>query len=79
MSKTKGADLKLRPIRSSRDHREALAQVERLCGASPGTPEGTTLDALATLIVAYEHERFPVDPPSKIRKGGIQKTKKTNV
>lgn len=60
------SDIELRPIHSSRDHREALAQVERLWGAAPGTPEGTALDILATLIVAYEHEKFPVGRPNPI-------------
>jgi len=59
-------DLELRPIHCARDHREALAQIERLWGAEPGTAKGEALDILATLVVAYEREKFPVGPPNPI-------------
>lgn len=59
-------DLVIKPIRSERDHREALAQIERLWGADPGTREGATLDALATLVSVYEKEMFPIGPPDPI-------------
>lgn len=56
----------IRPIRSEADHASALADVERLWGAKAGTPEGDRLDVLATLIDAYENERYPMDPPDPI-------------
>src|SRR6201988_4947289 len=56
----------LKPIRSKVDHRNALAEVERLWGAKSGTPAGDRLDVLATLIDAYEAEHFPIDPPDPI-------------
>lgn len=58
------ADLK--PIRSDADYDAALAEVERLWGAKNGTPDGDRLDVLATLIDAYEAERYPIDPPDPI-------------
>jgi HTH-type transcriptional regulator / antitoxin HigA len=58
------ADVK--PIRSDADYGAALAEVERLWGAKAGTPRGDRLDVLATLIDAYEAERFPFDPPDPI-------------
>jgi len=56
----------LRPIRSEADYRAALSEVERLWGSRTGTPEGDRLDILATLIDAYEEQRYPVDPPDPI-------------
>jgi HTH-type transcriptional regulator/antitoxin HigA len=56
----------LRPIRNEDDYDAALAEVERLWGAAAGTPEGDRLDVLATLISAYEDERYPMDPPDPI-------------
>jgi HTH-type transcriptional regulator / antitoxin HigA len=56
----------LKPIRSEADHAAALAQVERLWGAKPGTPEGDRLDVLATLIDAYEAEHHALDPPDPV-------------
>jgi HTH-type transcriptional regulator / antitoxin HigA len=56
----------VRPIRSEDDYEAALAEVERLWGARSDTPEGDRLDVLATLIDAYETERYPMDPPDPI-------------
>ena len=56
----------LKPLRSERDYERALGDVERLWGAKAGTPNGDRLDILATLIDAYESERYPMDPPDPI-------------
>jgi HTH-type transcriptional regulator / antitoxin HigA len=59
-----GAEVK--PIRSRRDHEDALREVERLWGAKAKTRAGDRLDVLATLIDAYEAEHYPMDPPDPI-------------
>lgn len=56
----------LRPIRSRADYTKALAELERLWGASKDTPRGDRLDILATLIDAYETEHFPIDAPDPV-------------
>ena len=56
----------LKPIRTERDHDAALAEIDRLWGAKPGTPAGDRLDILATLVDAYENEHYPMDPPDPI-------------
>src|ERR671936_1894887 len=56
----------VRPIRTKRDHKSALKEIERLWGAKTGTPEGDRLDVLATLVDAYEAEHYPMDPPDPI-------------
>ncbi len=56
----------VKPIRNTKDHAAALAEVERLWGAKSGTPDGDRLDVLATLIDAYEAAHYPMDPPDPI-------------
>jgi len=53
--------MELKPIVTDDDHREALAEIDRLWNAEPGTPEDNKLDALATLVVAYEEKRWPIE------------------
>ncbi len=48
------------PIRTDKDHRAALAEIEKLWGASSGTPEGDKLDVLVTLVETYEERRWPL-------------------
>jgi len=55
------------PIRSARDLREALARMEVLWGAKPGTPHGDELDVLADLVEAYESRHHPIGPGSGLR------------
>ena len=57
---------KIKPIRSDTDHAEAMAEIKRLWGAAPETPEGDRLDVLLTLVDAYEAHRYPIDPPDPI-------------
>jgi len=38
------AIMQIRPIRTDKDHRAALAEIEKLWGASIGTPAGDKLD-----------------------------------
>ncbi len=52
--------MNVRPIRSEPDYEEALAEIERLFDAVPGTPEGDRLDVLITLVEAYEAEHYPI-------------------
>jgi HTH-type transcriptional regulator / antitoxin HigA len=50
--------MEIRPIRTDKDHRAALAEIEKLWGASNGTPEGDKLDILVTLVENYEERRW---------------------
>ena len=56
----------VRPIRTNADHEKALFELARLWGAKSGTREGDRLDVLATLVDAYEAERYPMDPPDPV-------------
>jgi len=56
--------MQIRPIQTDKDHRAALAEIEKLWGASIGTPEGDKLDTLATLVETYEERRWPLSRQS---------------
>jgi HTH-type transcriptional regulator/antitoxin HigA len=49
----------IRPIRNDKDHRRALAAIEKLWGATVSTPAGDKLDVLVTLVETYEERRWP--------------------
>ncbi|MDE1916825.1 MAG: transcriptional regulator [Sphingomonadales bacterium] len=53
-------DYTIRPIRNDEDHRAALAAIESLWDAEPGTDDFDRLDLLTTLVEAYEDKRWPV-------------------
>jgi len=56
----------IKRIDTKRNYEAALSEIERLWGSKAGTPEGDRLDALATLIEAYEAEHYPMDPPGPL-------------
>jgi HTH-type transcriptional regulator/antitoxin HigA len=54
------------PIRTKRDHRRALKEIEGLMGAKRSTPEGDRLDVLVTLVEAWEAKHIPIDLPDPV-------------
>jgi HTH-type transcriptional regulator/antitoxin HigA len=56
----------IKPIHSAADHAAALAKIESLWEAKPGTRDGDTLEVLATLVEAYEREHTPILPPDPV-------------
>jgi HTH-type transcriptional regulator / antitoxin HigA len=48
------------PIRTEAEYDAALADVEELLDATPGTPEGDRLDLLVTLIEDYEARHWAI-------------------
>jgi len=53
-------------IKTEADYEAALARLDELLDAEPGTAEGDEFELWATLISAYEEEAFPVDLPDPI-------------
>lgn len=53
--------MEIHPIRTEKDYEAAVAEIERLWGAEPGTDDGDKLDILATLVEKYENEHWPID------------------
>jgi len=56
----------IRPIRNENDYDEALAEIDRLMGVDPGTPESDRLEVLVTLVERYESEHWAMDAPDPI-------------
>jgi HTH-type transcriptional regulator/antitoxin HigA len=54
------------PIKSQRDYRRVLKEVEGLMTARRNTPEGDRLDVLVTLIEAWERKHYPLDLPDPV-------------
>lgn len=55
-----------KPIRTEKQHRAALEEIERLWAARPGTPAHDRLEVLATLVEDYEETHHPVYPPDPV-------------
>ena len=56
----------IRPIKTNEDYEMALSRLSELMDASRGTPQGDELDILATLVDAYESQRFPIETPDPV-------------
>ncbi len=60
--------MKIKPIRTKKEHKVALARVHDLMELDPaeGTPELDELELLAMVVEEYEDEHEPVLPPNPI-------------
>jgi HTH-type transcriptional regulator / antitoxin HigA len=56
----------LNPIRNDEGHAEALAAIEDLWHAEPGTPDHDRLEVLAILVDDYESRRWPIEPADPV-------------
>jgi len=57
----------IRPIKTARDYKDALREIESLMDARRGTPRGDRLDLLATLVEAWEAKHYPIDLPDAVQ------------
>lgn len=48
------------PIKTKRDYRRALKEIEGLMHAKRGALEGKRLDVLVTLVEVWEAKHFPI-------------------
>jgi HTH-type transcriptional regulator / antitoxin HigA len=51
------------PIKPLRDYRRVLKEIEGLMKAKRNSPEADRLDALVTLVEAWERKHYPLDLP----------------
>jgi HTH-type transcriptional regulator/antitoxin HigA len=58
--------MNIKPIKTEADHQAALAEIEGLFEAKPGTPEGDKLEILTTLVEAYEEEYDVIPQPDPV-------------
>lgn len=60
----------IEPVLDSASHQRALRRIERLWDAKSGSLEEQELDALATVVDAYERGAFPIESLS-VNAGGV--------
>ncbi|MEX0697988.1 MAG: transcriptional regulator [Dongiaceae bacterium] len=58
--------MEITPIKTHRDYRRALKDIEGLMGARRNTPGGDRLDVLVTLVEAWEARRYALDLPDPV-------------
>ncbi|HEY7297654.1 MAG TPA: transcriptional regulator [Xanthobacteraceae bacterium] len=54
------------PIKTNRDYRRVLKEIESLMHAKRNTPEGDRLDVLVTLVEAWEAKHYPLELPDPV-------------
>ena len=58
--------MKIKPIKTKKDYKQALERLEIIFDAKKGTIEGDELEVLGILIDNYEIQNFPIDFPDPI-------------
>ena len=58
--------MEVRPIRTEKDHKAALAEIEACWGAPEGSEEGDRLDVLLALAEIYEAKRWPIGTAKRV-------------
>jgi len=58
--------MNIKPIKTESDYNEALARLEIIFDAKPGTPEGDELELLSIIIENYENVHYKIDLPDPI-------------
>ena len=58
--------MKIEVIRTKSAYAAALARIEKLMDAKPGTPQGDELELLSLVIHDYEEKVFPIDKPDAL-------------
>jgi HTH-type transcriptional regulator / antitoxin HigA len=58
--------MKVKVIRTKSAYLTALARIEKLMDAKPGTSQGDELDLLSLLVHDYEEKHFPISKPDPV-------------
>jgi HTH-type transcriptional regulator/antitoxin HigA len=58
--------MKPKIIKTKKDYKAALARIDEIFDAAPGTPEGDELELLSTLVELYESKAFPIELPDPL-------------
>jgi len=56
----------IKPIKSKKDYQAALARLDQIFDAKPGSKDGDELEILGILIEKYEQDHYPIDYPDPI-------------
>lgn len=57
---------RIKPVRTEADYQAALARIDKLMDATPGSRKGQELDVLADLVELYETRHEPMGYPSPV-------------
>ena len=58
--------MKAKLIKTEEDNEAALARLDEIFEAEPGSPEGDEAELLTVLIEMYEQKAYPMDLPDPI-------------
>lgn len=58
--------MKIKPIKTKQDHKNALARIYQLLGCKRNTLQGDELEVLIILVEKYEDEHYPIPPQDPI-------------
>lgn len=58
--------MKPKVIRNEKEYKAALAHVDKLMDAAPGSAKEEALDLWALLVEKYEEQHFPIDTPDPV-------------
>jgi HTH-type transcriptional regulator / antitoxin HigA len=58
--------MKPKVIKSKAEHEAALARIEQLMDAVPGSPQEAELELWSLLVEKYEEEHFPIETPDPV-------------
>ncbi len=58
--------MNIKPIRNNDDLQSAFKRLELVYQAQEGTPEADEMEILVTLIEAYEHKHFRINPADPV-------------
>jgi HTH-type transcriptional regulator/antitoxin HigA len=58
--------MKPKIIKTDAEYRAALARIEKIFDAKPGTAKGDELELLLLLVETYEDKEYPIGPPDPI-------------
>ena len=62
----KQSKMNIKPIRTKKDHEQALTRLEMIFDSKKGTEKGDELDILGILPENYKNEKFPISFPDPI-------------
>jgi HTH-type transcriptional regulator/antitoxin HigA len=58
--------MRIKPIRTEREHKIALNEIEKLFDAKPNTVNGDRLEVLVTLVEVYEEQHHKIELPDAV-------------
>jgi|SRR5699024_3196855 len=58
--------MNIQPLHTDEDYQAALARIDEIFDAKPGSKEGDELEVLGVLVDEYEEKHFPIEAPKPI-------------